>query len=369
VNPDIHNHTKGTKMKQLQWMRKTITNVHVASSAFVLIGISLATLGAFAQAPATPKQEAPVYVKDAAPPKDIVDLDQLTWPELYKEIHEQGKTTVIVFNGGTEQRGPQNIVGGHTVIAHDTADAIARKLGNALVAPVLPFSPNRADPTKPGTIGLTAEVYAALNQQVAEQLIRNGFKNVVLIGDHGGGQKELHELALKLDAQYSPQGVRVIYSDGPYTQANDEFDAWLAKNGYPPSSHAGIPDTSELLYLEGNTNRYVRRELLSTALGDPVRPGFGGEGGGPRPAASGSGQTAGASAQATDAPRPPRQRYDPSVPRINNGIVGDARRSTSDLGKRFIDLKVDNGVAQIKQLLNQPPAPASASGVATPSGQ
>jgi len=322
-----------------------------------------------AQGYRTTPPPSPALIKAANPPKDVVDIELLTWAELYKEIHEEGKTTAIVFNGDTEQRGPQDVIGGHTIIAHGTAELIAKKLGNALVAPVLPFALGGADPNHPGGLGVSADTFTAVNQEVTEQLIRNGFKNIVLIGDHGGGQKQLHDLALKLDAQYSPQGVRVIYSDGPYTQSNNEFDAWLAKNGYPPSAHGGIPDTSELLYFEGGAHQYVRKELLPTALGDPVRAGFGGEGGGPRPSASSSTQVPGGSASTTDAPRPPRRSPDTTVPRINNGITGDARRSTVELGKRFIDLKVDNGVAQIKQLLSQPLAAASASSAITPSGR
>jgi creatinine amidohydrolase len=317
----------------------------------------------------------PALIKEANPPKDVVDIELLTWPELYKKVHEEGKITAIVFNGDTEQRGPQDVIGGHSFIAHGTAELIAKKLGNALVAPVLPFALGGADPNHPGGLGISADTFTAVNQEVTEQLIRNGFKNVVLIGDHGGGQKQLHDLALKLDAQYSPQGVRVIYTDGPYTQANNEFDAWLAQNGYPPSAHGGIPDTSELLYLEGNNN-WVRKELLPTALGDPPRPGFGGDGGGGRrtggPGGNGAGQAsatapAGTTVSAADAP--PRQRPDSGTPRINNGITGDARRSTVELGKRFIDLKVDNGVAQIKELLSQPTQQATASASPAPTGR
>jgi hypothetical protein len=116
-----------------------------------------------------------------------------------------------------------------------------------------------------------------------------------------------------------------VYSDGPYTQANQEFFAWLDKNGYPPSEHAGIPDTSELLYLEGNQH-WIRKELLPTALGD--------------------------------APRKAGEARDPNAKRINNGIGGDARRSSFALGKRFIDLKVADGVAQIQELLKTPPQAA-----------
>jgi creatinine amidohydrolase len=263
----------------------------------------------------------------AAQDQPVVDIELLTWPEIYKAIHEQGKTTAILFDGGTEQRGPQGVTGAHNFIAHATADAIARKLGNALVAPVIPYSVNRANPELPGTIGISGPVFAEINEQVTEQLIGNGFKNVVLIGDHGGGQKEIKEVAEKLDAKYAGKGIRVVYSDGPYTKANDEFFAWLDKNGYPASTHAGIPDTSEMLYLEGNQN-WIRKELLPTALGDP--------------------------------PRKPGEHPDLNAKRINNGISGDARRSSYELGKRFIDLKIEDGVTQIQELLKTPPTVAGA---------
>jgi creatinine amidohydrolase len=299
-------------------MAQTKTQQHILSAVF-MSALVLTLNAPFSIAQASSPQPSP---NAATQTEEVVDIELLTWPEIYKAIHEQGKTTVIIFNGGTEQRGPQGVTGAHNFIAHATADAIARKLGNALVAPVIPYSINRPNPELPGTIGISSAVFAQINEEVAEQLIANGFKNVVLIGDHGGGQKEIKDVAAKLDAKYSPQGVRVIYSDGPYTKANEDFFAWLDKNGYPPSSHAGIPDTSELLYLEGDQH-WIRKELLPTALGD--------------------------------APRKPGEKPDPNVKRINNGISGDARRSSYELGKRFIDLKVQYGVEQIQELLKSPP--------------
>jgi len=309
-------------MNQLEFERTRRRIIH-ASAAFML----LATIGPAANVCLAADQTLPRKIAGhaATHEKEVVDIELLTWPEIYKAIHEQRKTTAILFNGGTEQRGPQGVTGAHNFIAHATADEIARKLGNALVAPVIPYSINRANPNLPGTIGISGPVFAQINEEVTEQLIANGFKNVVLIGDHGGGQKELKEVAAKLDAKYAPQGIRVVYSDGPYTQANQEFFAWLDKNGYPPSEHAGIPDTSELLYLEGNQH-WIRKELLPTALGD--------------------------------APRKAGEARDPNAKRINNGIGGDARRSSFALGKRFIDLKVADGVAQIQELLKTPPQAA-----------
>lgn len=298
------------------------TNKEIARLIILLTTLALTAGTAHAAAKGAGKKSDDLPSAQADP---VVDIELLTWPEIYKAIHEQGKTTAIIFGGGTEQRGPQGVTGAHNFIAHATADAIARKLGNALVAPVIPYSVNKANPELPGTIGISGPVFAEINEQVAEQLIANGFKNVVLIGDHGGGQKEIKEVAEKLDTKYAGKGIRVVYSDGPYTKANDEFFAWLDKNGYPASTHAGIPDTSEMLYLEGD-RKWIRKDLLPTALGDP--------------------------------PRKPGEHPDPNLKRINNGISGDARRSSYELGKRFIDLKVDDGVAQIQELLKPSAAAA-----------
>src|SRR5213594_3153410 len=71
--------------------------------------------------------------------KTIVDIEMLTHAEIYDKIHKEGKTTVIIANGGTEQRGPHAVLGGHTIMAHHKAIEIAKTLGKALAAPSLPF--------------------------------------------------------------------------------------------------------------------------------------------------------------------------------------------------------------------------------------
>jgi creatinine amidohydrolase len=255
-------------------------------------------------------------------PKDLVEFEMMTWPEVKSAIHEHGKTTALVYNGGTEQRGPHNVNGGHNLMGRATARAIALKLGNAIAAPVLPFSPNNASADLPGTIGITPALFAEINEQIAEQLIKTGFRNVVLMGDHGGGQKELKEVAEKLDHKYSGQGVRVVFCDEVYQKAQDDFDKWCADHNYGYGGHANISDTSEMIYLGGDKG-WVRMDLLSKAVGDPVPP--------------------------------PGQRAEH---KINNGITGDARRSSAELGKRYFDMKVEYAVNQIHRLLGESKATA-----------
>ena len=294
--------------------------------------LALSAATAFAQAPVAKTAAKPAAARQAATAKKqpLVEFEMMTWPEVKAAI-AGGKTTALIYTGGTEQRGPQNVNGGHNLMAHETVKAIALKLGNAIFLPVLPYTPNNASADLPGTIGLTPEILGMVLERISEQAIATGFKNVVIMGDHGGGQPATYaEVAKKLDAKYSPDGKHVFFCDEVYAKAQGDFDNWLVSKNYPRSSHAGIPDTSTMLYLGGDKG-WVRKELIPTAEGDPLPP----------PGTRGQGR-----GQANDPNAPPRK---------NNGISGDARRSTAALGKMAFDIKVDYAVKQITGFLaNQP---------------
>src|SRR5689334_17075447 len=83
----------------------------------------------------------PVVVADwnAVRPIDAADtvlMDQMTWMEV-RDAVKNGKDTAIVATGGVEQSGPYLVTGKHNVVLTGTTQAIARKLGNALVAPIV----------------------------------------------------------------------------------------------------------------------------------------------------------------------------------------------------------------------------------------
>jgi len=290
--------------------------------AVAITALAFSASAAFAQT-AAPKRAASAK-------KELVEFEMMTWPEV-KAAMAAGKTTALFYTGGTEQRGPQNVNGGHTLMGREIVRTIALRLGNAIAMPVLPYTPNNASADLPGTIGLTPELLGAILERVTEQAMTTGFKNVVLMGDHGGGQPATYaEVAKKMDAKYAPEGRHVYFCDEVYAKAQGDFDKWLVDHKYPSSSHAGIPDTSTMLYLGGDKG-WVRKDLIATAEGDP----------GPPPGARGQGRGRG-----TDPNAPPRK---------NNGITGDARRSTAALGKMAFDIKIDYAVKQIQGFLaNQP---------------
>jgi creatinine amidohydrolase len=253
--------------------------------------------------------------------QDEVEIELMTYPEIYSAIHDRGKTTVLIYNGGTEQRGPHAVLGGHTLMAHAIAPMIARQLGNALVAPVLPYSTNPAGGVEskwPGSVALSSELFTKMNEAVVDSMAKNGFKNIVLMGDHGGGQDELQKLAAAMDAKYGPQGTHVYFSGAVYEQSRRELADWLTSQHLPLSNHAGISDTSIMLYLQPVPETWVRN-IYKTTIGDPVLA--------------------------------PGQRPDPNVPRVNNGVTGDPRPSTSEIGKLAVDIKVKDAVAEIRKLI------------------
>lgn len=244
----------------------------------------------------------------ADPPQAPVMMEEMTTTEVRDAI-KAGKTTVLIFNGSTEASGPALALGKHVVRARYLGERIARELGNALVAPVMPFAPTSDESRFPGTVNLSAETFSRVNEEVAESMVKTGFKFIILMGDHDGNQPSLKALASKLDEKHRSGGVRVFYSSDAYTKANGEIERYLKEHGYPPSRHAGVSDMSLLWAIDA---RYVRPDKI--VVGGPVPP-----------------------------PGSPL-----SLGEV--GVEGDPRRSSAELGKMFLDWKVRDGVAEIRKL-------------------
>ncbi|MEZ4457215.1 MAG: creatininase family protein [Gemmatimonadales bacterium] len=85
---------------------------------------------------------------------------------------------------------------------------MARKLGNALCAPVVPFVPEgNIDPPSghmryPGSISLSEATFEALLTDIANSFRATGFTEVILIGDSGGNQTGCKNVAAALNAKW-----------------------------------------------------------------------------------------------------------------------------------------------------------------------
>jgi creatinine amidohydrolase len=250
-------------------------------------------------------------------------IEEMTWTEVRDAI-AAGKNTAIYYTGAIEQNGPGVALGKHLFIAHFLAQRIAERLGNALVYPTMPFAPmgdwglvapGVIDPAKrtshmrmSGSVNVSEETYGAVAHDVALSAISAGFKNVVLIDDHGSGQQTLAKVADQLNKDFGPHGIHVFHIPDLYYKEKDVMRDYLTKHNLPLDNHGGTDDTSEVLLVDraahANDPRWIRPDKLVNAGPD-----------------------------------------DPS------GINGDQTKATLEMGKIFTDAKIDLAVAQIKQLI------------------
>lgn len=165
---------------------------------------------------------------------DTVFMEEMTWMEI-RDAMKAGKDTVIVATGGLEQNGPYLISGKHNVILRATTEALARKLGNALVSSIVQFVPEgNIDPPSghmkyPGTISLSPATYEALLTDIASSLKSTGFRTIVFIGDSGGNQAGMKNVADAQNAKWSAAGAltRIYFVPEYYQYA--AIQEWVEK--------------------------------------------------------------------------------------------------------------------------------------------
>jgi creatinine amidohydrolase/Fe(II)-dependent formamide hydrolase-like protein len=205
-------------------------------------------------------------------------------------------------------------LGKHNVRVKVLAGQIAQKLGNAIVAPVLAYVPEGAifPPVAhmrfSGTISISDATFESILESTARSFKQHGFHDVVFLGDHGGYQKSELKAAEKInkewaaDPRFRALALTAYYeaSQAPYIQA-------LRVKGFSDAeigTHAGLADTSMMLAIDKSL---VRMDLLA-------------EGAKTSPA---------------------------------DGVYGDPRKSSAELGQIGIRSIVDRSVQAIQEAVKQ----------------
>ena len=253
----------------------------------------------------------PSFAASSALPS--VFLEELTSVELRNAV-ANGSTTVLVPIGGTEQNGPHMTLGKHNVRVKYLAGQIAQRLGNAIVAPVLAYVPEGSI-TPPvahmrfsGTISISDSSFEGILESTAKSFKQHGFHDIVFLGDHGGYQKSEVRAADKLNREWAGDArVRALAltmyneaSQAPYVEA-------LRSKGFSDAeigTHAGLADTSFMMAIDPSQ---VRTKVL--AEGTKTGPA--------------------------------------------DGVYGDPRKSTPELGQAGVRSTVERSVQAIANAVQQ----------------
>jgi creatinine amidohydrolase len=274
---------------------RALVTAHLAAA---LLPLLLATARGQAQAPPQPTASA----------TSRVFLEELTWTEV-RDRQGAGTRSIIIGTAGQEQKGPHMVDGEHRFVLEHTTARIARALGDALVAPIITYVPEgswdtpRGHMTKPGTITLPEERFVELLLHAGRSLKAGGFTQVIYIGDSGGNQRGMQKAVEQLNSEWQGSGARALFIGDYYTKAQEDQRRWLEGKGYTAAeigSHAGMLDTSELLYVNP---RLVRPERFALNGGSP-----------------------------------------------DSGVNGDPTKATAEIGAELLRIKIDHALAQIKAL-------------------
>jgi creatinine amidohydrolase/Fe(II)-dependent formamide hydrolase-like protein len=192
-------------------------------------------------------------------------IEELTWMEVRDAI-AAGKTIAIVPTGGIEQNGPYVATGKHNYVLQGACEAIARALGNALCAPIVKFVPEGDIDTPsghmryPGTISLRQATYEAMLDDIGSSLKAHGFRHIIYIGDSGGNQTGMANVARRQNERW---GAAVAHHIAQYYNYDDVRGYMERELGIVQPTNDGIHDdyyiTALMMTVDPAVVRYDQR--------------------------------------------------------------------------------------------------------------
>jgi creatinine amidohydrolase/Fe(II)-dependent formamide hydrolase-like protein len=276
-------------------------------------------LGDAASPAARPAEAAGLRVLPTPDPRSSggpsLFLEDLTPAEI-RDAVGHGSTVAIIPTGGTEKNGFHMATGKHNFHARAGAELMAKKLGNALVAPVLQYVPEAAaTEATPAVLSCARECFEHVVASIARSLKDLGFKEILLVGDNGGNQGGLTNAATVLNKEWEGAGVRAYALTDFYDKGHEYQDAYFLAlfdwDGTIVGSHAGIKDTSQMLYVKPQD---VRTDRIADSFNN----------------------------------------------KRESGISGDPTKAMAEFGRIAVEFKANGAIAQYRALKAQAQAPAQA---------
>lgn len=185
---------------------------------------------------------------------------EMTRPEVEQAI-STGMETVIITFGSTEQHGLHLPLGTDSIWGEQLGDRIAEELGDALLAPGVRIGCSEHHMSFAGSLTLREETFIEVTRDICNSLVHHGFRQIVLIPTHGGNFSPLKKAVLKIQPELPL--IKLI----AFTDLNELMqNAFMVGTGRGLSietigGHAGEHETSLLLA--------IRPDLVQMNLAEP----------------------------------------------------------------------------------------------------
>ena len=174
-------------------------------------------------------------------------LQEMTWTDVRDYL--KSSDMVIIPLGSTEQHGPHLPLGTDFYLAFDTAKLISARTGVA-VAPIVMAGYSLYHSGFPGTLSLRPETMEEVLYETVEMLVKYGFRRVMFFNYHGGNNAAQDSVIYRINQGTEATAIAIGYG-GPIQKSEEqEFFDW----------HAGVEETSMILYFEPRLARMERAE-------------------------------------------------------------------------------------------------------------
>ncbi|MBM4161104.1 MAG: creatininase family protein [Ignavibacteria bacterium] len=179
-----------------------------------------------------------------------VVLQEMTWTD----VRDYLKTNdmVIIPIGSTEQHGPHLPLGTDFYEAFGVSKMISARTG-VVVAPVVLTGYSVYHSGFAGSLSLKPETLEQVLFETAEMLMKYGFRRFMFFNYHGGNalteRNVIHRINHTTEAVAVPVGIGAPFQGGVDRVPGVDFD-----------EHAGVSETSLMLYLEPNLVKMERAE-------------------------------------------------------------------------------------------------------------
>ena len=236
---------------------------------------------------------APLVAQDAMSPDpdmpqpieahDSVFVEELKWMEV-RDAMKAGKTTVLIASGGVEMNGPYLVTGKHQVVLRANMEALSRKFGDALVAPIIQFVPEGDfdPPTShmryPGSISVRVEKFEALLSDIAESFHTHGFEHVIFLSDTNNNVAPMQRVAARLSKKWTDGKTKIHYIPEFYkSNSASELLASLGIEQKPEGHHDNVPNATQMMVTDPTTVRAYQRMAAGkmSINGVDIRPPYG----------------------------------------------------------------------------------------------
>ncbi len=208
-------------------------------------------------------------------------LEELSWYDIQEAIHN-GYRTVLICAASNEQHGPHMAENTDYIFGLELCRAVAERLGNALVAPVIRPGLSKHHMKHAGSLTLRPETFRMLVEDYVDSYAQHGFEKIVLLASHGGNFSSLASYVPDLQAAHPNTQIITCLTLEDYMDLYAKGESMFQLEPGSCGGHACCFETSVMLhfhpeyvdmsqacrgYMEGNTPEFAANLFASGMMG------------------------------------------------------------------------------------------------------